>query len=102
MAVQFIACLFAIATGIVLSAAIASFWTVVTEEPPHLGLLLEGGFFAPVKGLVVAVTAPTNLLQNGTGSMAEKPLVGSLLLIAGLTLSLTQGVFILNVCFGVS
>jgi hypothetical protein len=102
MNVQFIACFFATATGILFSASIASLWAAYNDEPPHLGLLQEGGPYAPFKGLVLAFSAPTALLWNGASWMAELPVAGTLFLLSGLALSLLQGVFIITVIFGIS
>lgn len=102
MSVQFIACFFAIATGILFSASIASLWAAYNDEPPHLGLLQEGGPYAPFKGLILAFSAPTTLLWNGANAMAEGPVAGTVFLLTGLTLSLLQGVFIITAIFGIS
>ena len=102
MSAQFIACFFAVATGLLFSASIASLWAAYNDELPSLGLLQEGGPCAPFKGLVLAFAAPTTLLASGASLMAEVPLSGSLLLLAGLALSLLQGVFIITAIFGIS
>ncbi len=100
MSAQFIACFFAVATGILFSASIASLWTAYNDEMPHLGLLQEGGPYAPFKGLVLAFAAPTTLLASGANRMAEVPVSGTLCLLSGLALSLLQGVFIITVIVG--
>lgn len=102
MSIQFVACFLAIATGLIFSGTVATLWATVNDEPPYLGMLQEGGFFAPVKGLVVALTAPTNLIWHGANWMIEGPVAGALFLVLGLALSLLQGVVILNLFFGVS
>lgn len=102
MSVQFIAWFFAVATGLLFSASIASLWAAYNDELPGLGLLQEGGPYAPFKGLVLAFAAPTTLLASGASLMAEVPLSGTLFLLSGLALSLLQGVFIITVIFGIS
>jgi hypothetical protein len=102
MNVQFIACFLAAATGIAFSGALSLLWAGFNDEPPHLGLLSEGGFWAPFKGLVVAFSAPTVLMWNGANWMAEGPIEGAAFMVSGLALSLLQGVFILTVVLGAS
>ena len=102
MSFQFIACFFAAAIGGLFSGSLSSLWTAFNDEPPHLGLLEEGGPFAPLKGLVVALSAPTALLRTGAVTIADEPGSGTLYLLAGMALSLFLGVFILTVIFGMS
>ncbi len=102
MSVEFLAYFFAIATGIVVSGLTSSLWTLMTQEKPHPRLLVEGGLAAPVKGLVVAVTAPTALVAAGFDWADDGPIMASVLMLAGLALSFCQGVVILTTVFGVS
>jgi hypothetical protein len=97
-----IAYLFAIATGIVSSGAIGSLWAVAWGEAPHFGLLKDGDFLTPVKMPVVVLSGPTTLMTNAGWWMIERPLVGLLMLMAGLGWSFFQGVFILTQLFGLT
>jgi len=102
MSVQFVACFFAVATGLLFSAAISSLWAAFNDETPHLGLLQEGGLLAPLKGLAWAFSTPTNLLSTGAVAMTDAPAEGTLFFLAGLALSLFQGVFVITTIFGIS
>ena len=102
MSIQLIACFFAVAIGGLFSGSLSSLWTAFNDEPPHLRLLEEGGLFGPLKGLVVALCAPTALLRTGAMTIAEEPGSGMLYLLAGMALSLFLGVFILTAIFGIS
>jgi hypothetical protein len=102
MSIQFIACFFAVAIGSLFSGSISSLWAAFNDEAPHIGLLQEGGVFAPMKGLVVALSAPIGLLRTGAITMADEPGYGMLYLLAGMALSLFLGVFILTAIFGMS
>ena len=102
MNIEFTACFFAVAIGGLFSGSISSLWTAFNDEPPHMGLLQEGGVFAPLKGLVVAFSAPMALMRNGAIAAADEPGPGMLYLLAGMALSLFLGVFILTAIFGMS
>jgi vacuolar-type H+-ATPase subunit I/STV1 len=97
-----IAYLFAIATGIISSGAIGSLWAVATNEAPAFRMLQDGDIFTPLKVPVVILSAPTTLLVSACWWLIERPVVGVLMLLAGLTLSFFQGVFILTQIFGVT
>lgn len=101
MAIHLIAYVFAIATGIASSGAIASLWAVATDEAPHFRNLTEGGVFAPLRVPVVVFTAPTNLMTEAWRWMGERTLIGFLMFCGGITWSFFQGVFILTQIFGV-
>ena len=97
-----IAYLFAIATGIVSSGAIASLWAIASGETPSFKLLGDGDFLIPFKVPVVIFSAPTTLIMDALWWMFERPVLGFLMLLAGLGWSFVQGVFILTRIFGVT
>jgi len=97
MGIQFVTCFIAIAAGLAFSGAIASLWLAFYDERPHLGLLQEGGPYAPLKGLVLAFSAPTNLIFAGADTISDGVVEGALYMLAGMALSLLQGVAILAV-----
>lgn len=102
LAAQHIAYLFAIATGIVSSGAIGSLWAMASGEAPSFKLLADDDFLIPIKVPVVILSAPTTLMIDAGWWLIERPLVGILMLLAGLGWSFVQGVFILTRVFGVS
>jgi hypothetical protein len=96
-----LAYLFAIAIGIVTAGVTASLWTLVVGEEPRFGLLLEPSAVAPLRALVIVVSAPLLLLFAAwryVGSVS----VGMLLVVASLGWSFLLGVFILTQFFGVT
>ena len=102
MDVQYIAYLFAIATGIISSGAIGSLWAAATTEAPHFGLLKDDDFLMPIKIPVVLLSGPTTLIVDSFWWLIDRPLIGFLMLIAGISWSFFQGVFILTQIFGVT
>ena len=100
MGVQFVACFIAIAAGMAFSGAIGSLWLAFYDERPHLGLLQEGGPYAPFKGLILAFSAPTNLIFTGADTISDGVVEGTLYMLAGMALSLLQGIAILAVIAG--
>ena len=102
MAVQHIAYLFAIATGIVSSGAIASLWAIASGEAPSFKLLSDDDLLIPIKVPVVILSAPTTLIIDASWWLIERPLLGLLMLLAGIGWSFLQGVFILTRIFGVT
>jgi hypothetical protein len=96
MSALFVAWFMAIALGIAFSGAIACLWQAYADERPHFGLLAEGGILAPVKGLVFVATAPTNLIFAGAEEFGQGPAEATLYMLAGITLSLFEGVTILT------
>jgi hypothetical protein len=100
--VQYIAYLFAIATGVVTSGAIASLWVVITDEAPHFRLLTYGDVFAPLRVPIVVLSAPTSLFAWAWRWMNERLLLSVLTLLCGIAWSFFQGVFILTQIFGVT
>ena len=93
--------LFAIAVGIVTAGATASLWTLATGEEPRLGLLLEPSAVAPLRALVVVVSAPLLLLLAAWRYVGSASL-GMVLVALSLGWSFLQGVFILTQFFGVT
>ena len=102
MDVHQVAYLFAFATGIVSSGAIGSLWAIASGEAPSFRLLTESDLLTPIKIPVALLSAPTTLLIDAMWWMIERPLIGLLLLLAGLSWSFIQGVFILTQVFGVT
>ena len=98
---EFLSCFIAITVGLAFAGFISGMWAAVFEEQPHIGLLEEGGFWAPIKGLILAFSAPIGLIFAGAEAMDEGPFAGTLYMIAGLGLSLVQGVVILTLFPGV-
>ena len=93
--------LFAVAVGIASAGITGSAWALVTGESPRLGLLLEPGLMAPIRGLAVVAYAPI-LLLFAAWRHVESANVGMLLVVASLGWSFLQGVFILTQFFGVT
>ena len=102
MDVQHTAYLFALAVGIVSSGVIGSLWAMFFGETPHFGLLRDGDFLTPIKMPVVVLSGPTTLMANSCWWLIERPLVGVVMLLTGLSWSFFQGVFILTQIFGVN
>jgi hypothetical protein len=94
--------LFAIATGIVSSGMIASFWAILTDEAPDFKMLVDGDDLAFTKVPLVILSAPTTLISASFGWLIQRPIIGSAMLLGGFTWSFFQGVFILNQIFGVT
>jgi hypothetical protein len=99
MDMVYLAYLFAVAAGIVLAGATASLWTLAVGEEPRFSLLLAPSAIAPLRALVIIVSAPILLLlvARRCGGSA-----GMLLVAASLGWSFLQGVFILTRIFGVT
>jgi hypothetical protein len=51
---------------------------------------------------VIVLSGPTTLMMNSCWWLIERPLVGVVMLLAGLSWSFFQGVFILTQLFGVN
>ena len=94
--------LFAIAVGLVSSGAIASLWAVATNDSPRLAMLTDGSVYSPLRVPLVVLSAPVRLIGSACWWMFESPLIGFLLLLAGIAWSFFQGVFILTQIFGVT
>ena len=101
MDMVYLAYLFAAAAGIVLAGVTASLWTLAVGEEPRFGLLLEPSAIAPLRALVVMVSAPILLLVAARHYIGRAS-VSMLLVAASLGWSFLQGVFILTQIFGVS
>jgi hypothetical protein len=97
-----IAYLFAIATGIVSSGMIASLWAVLTDESPDFKMLIDGDDLAFTKVPLLVFSGPTTLITSSFRGLIERPLLGIVMLLGGLTWSFIQGVFILSQIFGVT
>ena len=95
-----LAYLFAVAVGIVAAGVSASLWTLAVGEEPRLGHLLEPSAIAPLRALVVVVSAPLLLLLAAWRYVGSAS-VGMLLVATSLGCSFLQGVFILTQFFGV-
>lgn len=94
--------LFAVATGIVSSGAIASLWAILTDESPSFKMLGDDDILIPIKVPVVILSGPTTLIMDAAWWLFERPLVGLLMVVAGLGWSFVQGVVILTRIFGVT
>lgn len=94
--------LFAVATGIVSSGAIASFWAILVGETPSFKMLGDDDYLIPIKVPVVILSGPTTLIVDSASWLFERPLLGVLMLLGGLGWSFVQGVVILTRIFGVS
>ena len=93
--------LFAVAVGIVMAGITASLWTLALGEEPRFGLLLEPSAVAPLRAIVIVLSAPLLLLLAAwryVGSVS----VAMLLVVISLGWSFLLGVFILTQFFGVS
>jgi hypothetical protein len=95
-----VAYLFALATGIVSSGMIGSFWAVLTDEAPHFHMLADGDYLTPIKAPVVLLSGPTTLMVSSFWWFIERPIIGLLMFCGGLAWSFVQGVFILTQLFG--
>jgi hypothetical protein len=95
-----VAYLFAIAMGIVSSGAIGSLWAIAADEAPSLDMLEEADLWMPLRIIVVVLSGPTTLIINSFWWLIEKPIVGLVMLAAGLSWSFFQGVVILTQVFG--
>jgi len=102
LSTQSIAYLFAVATGIASSGAIASLWAIATDEPLELNRFEEPDLLTPVRAMVMVFAAPTTLLVNSFWYLIVRPLWGLMLLVAGLGWSFVQGVTIMSQIFGVT
>ncbi|MDE2447205.1 MAG: hypothetical protein KGO94_13605 [Alphaproteobacteria bacterium] len=102
MYAQHVAYLFAIATGIVSSGAIASLWAILVGESPRFSMLSDDDIFIPIKVPVVILSGPTTLIMDAAWWLIERPLLGFAMLIGGLSWSFVQGVVILTRIFGVT
>ena len=96
-----LAYLYAIAVGIVAAGVTASFWTWAMGEELRFGLLLEASAIAPLRAVVVIVSAPLLLLLAAWRYVGNAS-VGVLLVGASLGWSFLLGVFILTQLFGVT
>jgi len=101
MTIFYLVYIYAIAVGIVTAGIAGSMWALATGERPRFGLLLEPSAIAPVRALVVVVTAPLMMLL-AAWRFVGSPIVGMLLIAASLGWSFLQGVFILTQFFGVT
>jgi hypothetical protein len=96
-----LAYLFAVAVGTVTAGVTASLWTLATGEEPRFSLLLEPSAVAPLRALVVIVSAPLLLLLAAWRFVGSAG-VGMLVVAVSLGWSFLQGVFILTQFFGVT
>jgi hypothetical protein len=101
MDMVYLAYLFAAAVGLVSAGVMASLWTLAAGEEPRFGLLLEPSAVAPLRALVVMVSAPL-LLLLAAWRFAGSASAGMLLVAASLGWSFLQGVFILTQFLGVT
>ena len=101
MGIVYLVYVYAVAVGIVAAGISGSMWALATGERPRFGLLFEPSAIAPIRALVVVISAPLMLLL-GAWRLVGSPIVGMLLVVASLGWSFLQGVFILTQFFGVT
>ena len=97
-----IACLFAVAAGIISSGATHSLWVLAVDEAPDLQQFEEPDLLTPLRALVLVFSAPTRLIVNSFWYLIDRPWLGLLMLLLGLAWSFVQGVFIMSQVFGVT
>ena len=93
--------LFAVAVGIVMAGITASLWALALGEEPRFGLLLEPSAIAPLRAIVIILSAPLLLLLAAWRYIGNAR-VAMVLVAASLGWSFLLGVFILTQLFGVS
>jgi hypothetical protein len=93
--------LFAVAVGIVMAGITASLWALALGEEPRFGLLLEPSAIAPLRAIVIILSAPLLLLLAAWRYIGNAS-VAMVLVAASLGWSFLLGVFILTQFFGVS
>ena len=93
--------LFAVAVGIVMAGITASLWALALGEEPRFGLLLEPSAIAPLRAIVIILSAPLLLLLAAWRYIGNAS-VAMVLVVASLGWSFLLGVFILTQFFGVS
>ena len=101
MTIFYLVYIYAVAVGIAAAGVTGSMWALATGASPRFSLLLEPSVFAPLRALVVVISAPLMLLL-GAWRFVDNPIVGTLLIAASLGWSFLQGVFILTQFFGVT
>ncbi len=94
--------LFAIAVGLVSAGLLGSLWTLVFEEEPQLGLLLdaEPTLLTPLRALSVVFAAPSTIAEKALWWLVAEPMLGVPLMALAVGWSFLQGVFILTQVFG--
>ena len=96
-----LAYLYAVAVGIAAAGVTASLWTLAAGEESRFDLLLEPSAVAPLRAVVIVISAPLLFLLAAWRYVGSAS-VGMLLLIASLGWSFLLGVFILTQFFGVT
>jgi hypothetical protein len=96
------ACLFAVAVGVVTAGIISSMWELAFDEEPGLNQLLDPDptLLTPLRVMAAVLSAPLTVFNAALWWLIERPLVGTILLLAGALWSFVQGVFILTQVFG--
>ena len=94
--------IFTVIVGIAAAGLAGSAWAAVTGSRPGFQLLLEPSLFAPIRAMVVVISAPLLILLAGIKNLDAHPIVGGALVAASLGWSFLQGVFILTQFFGVT
>jgi hypothetical protein len=87
--------------GIVMAGITASLWALALGEEPRFGLLLEPSAIAPLRAIVIILSAPLLLLLAAWRYIGNAS-VAMVLVVASLGWSFLLGVFILTQFFGVS
>lgn len=93
--------IYTIIVGIAAAGITGSAWASFTGTRPGFQLLLEPGLSAPVRAMVVVISAPLLILLSGFRQLDAQPLIGGTLIALSLGWSFLQGVFILTQFFGI-
>ena len=84
------------------AGAIGTLWAMATNEEPGLEPLATADLYTPFRAIAFVFSAPMTLMVNSTYEFFGRPLLGLVLLLAGLALSFMQGVVLLTQVFGVT
>ena len=103
MSYQDLAYLYALAVGLTAAGLVSSLWTIATDEEVELSLLLDPypTLVTPLRVMAVLAAGPVTLVYNSVWHLIDRPPLGLVMLVAGLSWSFFQGVFILTQVFGV-
>ncbi len=94
--------IYTIIVGIAAAGITGSAWASFTGTRPGFQLLLEPSGLAPIRAMVVVISAPLLILLSGFKKLDAQPVIGGTLIALSFGWSFLQGVFILNQFFGVT
>jgi hypothetical protein len=94
--------IYTVVVGITAAGLTGSAWAIMSGSRPGFQLLLEPSLLAPVRAMVVVISAPLLILFAGCRKLDAHPIFGGVLIAASLGWSFLQGVFILTQFFGVT